>query len=176
MRRLFADAMYWIAIANHKDQWHAKSVHVMRSLGQATLVTTEEVLDEFLTYYSGHGPVLRNNAAQTVLPRQESFASLHILTRRASEGSEALPSLARRVRMSFFGARVIEDALADPLVIVRPQSHQTFLDGLALYKSRPDKGYSLTDCISMEAMRQEGISEILTHDNHFTQEGFTILL
>ena len=66
MRRLFADAMYWIAIANHKDQWHAKSVHVMRSLGQATLVTTEEVLDEFLTYYSGHGPVLRNNAAQTV--------------------------------------------------------------------------------------------------------------
>ena len=43
----------------------------------------------------------------TILPRQESFASLHILTRRASEGSEALPSLARRVRMSFFGARVI---------------------------------------------------------------------
>ena len=42
-----------------------------------------------------------------VLPRQESFESLHILTQRASEGSEALPSLARRVRMSFFGARVI---------------------------------------------------------------------
>jgi len=61
-------------------------------------------------------------------------------------------------------------------VIVRPQTHQSFLDGLALYKARPDKEYSLTDCISMEAMRQEGISEILTHDNHFTQEGFTILL
>ena len=43
----------------------------------------------------------------SLLPRQESFASLHILTRRASEGSEALPSLARRVRMSFYGARVI---------------------------------------------------------------------
>src|SRR5271166_4400219 len=42
-----------------------------------------------------------------ILPRQESFTSLHILTRRASEGSEALPSLARRVRMSSFGARVI---------------------------------------------------------------------
>ncbi len=60
--------------------------------------------------------------------------------------------------------------------ILRPQSHQTFLDGLALYKARPDKGYSLTDCISMEAMRQEGITEILTHDGHFTQEGFVILL
>ena len=45
-----------------------------------------------------------------ILPRQESFAPLHILTRRASEGSEALPSLARRVRMSFFGARVIISA------------------------------------------------------------------
>ena len=52
---------------------------------------------------------LRSAASPTarLLPRQESFASLHILTRRASEGSEALPSLARRVRMSFFGARVI---------------------------------------------------------------------
>ena len=30
-----------------------------------------------------------------------------IPTRRASEGSEALPSLARRVNMSFFGAGVI---------------------------------------------------------------------
>jgi hypothetical protein len=49
-----------------------------------------------------------------LLSRQESFASLHILTRRASEGSEALPSLARRVRMSFFGARVIIRELAVP--------------------------------------------------------------
>jgi G:T-mismatch repair DNA endonuclease (very short patch repair protein) len=43
-------------------------------------------------------------------------------------------------------------------------------------KARPDKGYSLTDCISMETMRAEGIREILTHDNHSTQEGFAILL
>ena len=49
----------------------------------------------------------KSSHESNLLPRQESFASLHILTRRASEGSEALPSLARRVRMSFFGARVI---------------------------------------------------------------------
>jgi uncharacterized protein len=46
---------------------------------------------------------------------------------------------------------------------------------LALSEARPDKEYSLTDCISMVTMRQEGITEILTHDNHFTQEGLTIL-
>ena len=63
-----------------------------------------------------------------------------------------------------------------PSVTVHPQSRLTFLSGLALYEARPDKEYSLTDCISMETMRAEGISEILTHDNHFTQEGFTVLL
>jgi uncharacterized protein len=135
MRRIFADAVYWVAVANRKDQWYAKVVTMIRSLGQATIVTTEEVLAEFLTYYSGHWPILRNLAAATV-----------------------------------------EKAMANPLVIVRAQSHQTFLDGLALYKARSDKAYSLTDCISMEAMRQDGITQILTHDGHFTQEGFTILL
>jgi predicted nucleic acid-binding protein len=57
-----------------------------------------------------------------------------------------------------------------------PQTHQSFLDGFALYQARPDRAYSLTDCIAMEAMRQESITDILTHDNHFTQEGFTTLL
>jgi hypothetical protein len=34
-----------------------------------------------------------------------------------------------------------------------------FLDALTLYNARPDKGYSLTDCISMQTMRREGIIE-----------------
>ena len=135
MRRVFADAVYWIAAANPKDQWFSKLVDVMRVLGHSTLVTTEEVLDELLTHYSSQGSTFRSVAVQSV-----------------------------------------EKAQANPLVVVRPQSHQSFLDGLALYKARPDKGYSLTDCISMETMRREGISEILTHDGHFTQEGFTVLL
>jgi predicted nucleic acid-binding protein len=35
---------------------------------------------------------------------------------------------------------------------------------------------SLTDCISMHAMRERNVSDILTHDDHFPQEGFTVLL
>ena len=72
--------------------------------------------------------------------------------------------------------RYVESIQAEPGILVREQSHQTFVAGLALYKARPDKGYSLTDCISMEAMRQEGIHEVLTHDGHFMQEGFIILI
>lgn len=56
------------------------------------------------------------------------------------------------------------------------QSHTSFLEGLQLYENRLDKGYSLTDCISMNVMRQLEITEVLTHDKHFIQEGFTILL
>jgi uncharacterized protein len=40
---------------------------------------------------------------------------------------------------------------------------------------RLDKGYSLKDCISMHTMRQRGISEVLTNDRHFEQEGFRAL-
>ncbi len=52
----------------------------------------------------------------------------------------------------------------------------SFLNALELYESRLDKGYSLTDCISMNVCRELDISEILTHDHHFEQEGFKILL
>ena len=56
-----------------------------------------------------------------------------------------------------------------------PQSRAGLLEGLALYRARPDKGYSLTDCISMEVMRREGLTEVLTNDRHFEQEGFRVL-
>jgi predicted nucleic acid-binding protein len=73
-------------------------------------------------------------------------------------------------------ARLVLALLARDDVEVVEQSRQAFLDGVALYRARPDKGYSLTDCISMNVMRERDMTEVLTHDNHFTQEGFTILL
>jgi predicted nucleic acid-binding protein len=74
------------------------------------------------------------------------------------------------------GVDLIRDLRTDPTVTIRPQSSQSFQAGLILYEARPDKEYSLTDCISMVTMRQEGIAEILTHDRHFTQEGYTVLI
>ena len=47
-----------------------------------------------------------------------------------------------------------EGVLSGANIEVAPQSHEAFMAGLALYKARPDKGYSLTDCISMHAMRE----------------------
>jgi predicted nucleic acid-binding protein len=70
----------------------------------------------------------------------------------------------------------IRAILTDGQVEVVWASHQTFADGLTMYESRADKGYSLTDCISMNLMSNHGITDVLSHDSHFTQEGFRILL
>ncbi len=69
----------------------------------------------------------------------------------------------------------VEGMLANPYIRVVEVTRARLLEGLALYKDRPDKEYSLTDCISMQVMRREGLTEVLTNDHHFTQEGFRIL-
>lgn len=68
----------------------------------------------------------------------------------------------------------IRTVLSDEQVEVVSGTRKTFLDWLTLYESRSDKAYSLTDCIAMNVMRSHGITDVLTHDAHFTQEGFHI--
>lgn len=135
MDEVFADAFYWIALANPADQWHDAAKRFDEDNPDARLVTTEEALTEFLNYYAATG------------------------TR----------------RRAIIGA-MCEQVLSHPSIAVVPQSHKSFSQGLELYRQRTDKGYSLTDCISMQLMRERGIQKVLTHDRHFEQEGFTILL
>ncbi len=134
MRRLFADAFYWIALFSHRDQWYPRVQAFAETLEDFHLYTTDEVLTEFLAFYSAADPLLRQRAAAFV-----------------------------------------RTMLHDEEITVLPQTRTGFLDGLALYESRPDKAYSLTDCISMQIMRREGLTDVLTNDHHFTQEGFRIL-
>jgi predicted nucleic acid-binding protein len=72
--------------------------------------------------------------------------------------------------------RTVETILNNPRVVVLPQARSAFIKGFAFYKARPDKGYSLTDCLSMTAMRDRRLSEVLTTDRHFEQEGFIALM
>jgi predicted nucleic acid-binding protein len=102
-------------------------------LADTVVFTTDEILTEFMTFFSAN-PWQRRRAAATA-----------------------------------------RSLLSNPDVRVIPQSRESFLAGMSLYAARPDKGYSLTDCISMETMRREGISEALTNDRHFEQEGFHAL-
>jgi uncharacterized protein len=45
-----------------------------------------------------------------------------------------------------------------------------------LFSARPDKEWSLTDCISFVAMNERNITDAPTSDHHFEQAGFRILL
>ncbi len=70
----------------------------------------------------------------------------------------------------------VRTIIADEEVEYAPHESKTFSDALEFYEKRLDKGYSLTDCISMLTMKNLAVQKILTHDSHFEQEGFNILL
>lgn len=46
----------------------------------------------------------------------------------------------------------------------------------ALYSQRTDKEWGLTDCVSFTLMRDRGITQAATADEHFVQAGFQALL
>jgi len=135
MKTVFADTLYWVAIVRPNDQWQESARRARASLGDTLILTTDEVLSEFLAALSSG------------------------------------PSHVRRQAV-----KMVRAILGNPNVRVLPQSRDSFLRGLELYERRPDKGYSLTDCISMNAMKGERVSDVLTNDPHFEQEGFHVLM
>jgi predicted nucleic acid-binding protein len=66
--------------------------------------------------------------------------------------------------------------LADAYVEYIPPSQELLNRGLELFAARPDKVWSLTDCISFVVMQDLGLTEALTGDHHFEQAGFVALL
>ena len=50
------------------------------------------------------------------------------------------------------------------------------LRALELYRTRPDKTWGLTDCISFVVMQDHGLTDAVTPDTHFQQAGFRVLL
>lgn len=133
MKAVFADTFYWVALTNPADSHNQVVMASAREIARTTIVTTDAVLTEFLTFFA-ENTHWRKRAARTV------------------------------------------QALLDaPDVKIIPENRATFLAGLELYSTRPDKGYSMTDCISMQTMRREGLTDVLTNDRHFEQEGFKAL-
>jgi predicted nucleic acid-binding protein len=57
-----------------------------------------------------------------------------------------------------------------------PLGDELLTGGVELYRDRPDKYWSLTDCISFVVMTELGVTDALTGDRHFKQAGFSLLL
>ncbi len=90
-----------------------------------------------------------------VMARRDEIMDVSILTTDAVL-SELLTFFAADRRLRERASRTVAALLQDPDIHVIPESRQTFLSGLELYRARPDKGYSLTDCVSMQTMIREG--------------------
>ena len=135
MRIVFADAGYWIALINARDQLHVEATAASAQLGPRQIVTSEMVLAEALNSLAGFGDYTRSRAA-----------------------------------------RIIQEVIDDGELEVVTQTSDLFRRALALYRDRSYKDWSLTDCASFVIMTERRITEALTHDRHFEQNGYRALL
>jgi predicted nucleic acid-binding protein len=63
---VFADALYWIALINARDQWHERAVSIQTILADSSIVTTESVLMEVANFFAEYGEVMRRKVALAI--------------------------------------------------------------------------------------------------------------
>ncbi|MEN3330751.1 MAG: hypothetical protein V7641_116 [Blastocatellia bacterium] len=66
MNQIFADTSYWVALIDPKDKWHSKALNLSRSFAGLKFITTDEVLSEVLTFFSGYGSHIRKSVAEII--------------------------------------------------------------------------------------------------------------
>jgi hypothetical protein len=71
---------------------------------------------------------------------------------------------------------LLEDLEHDENTSLIPSSSELLAQGVELFRQRPDKSWSITDCTSFVVMRERGITDALTADVHFRQAGFAAIL
>jgi predicted nucleic acid-binding protein len=71
---------------------------------------------------------------------------------------------------------LLQSVETDPKVTIVPLSEDLFSRALKLYRERPDKEWGLVDCVSFVVMKDRGMTEARTPDDHFEQAGFQPLL
>lgn len=89
--------------------------------------------------------------------------------------TELADALAKRHQRDWFND-LYQALLDDPQLEVLPVSQEQWEQGRQLFAARPDKDWSLTDCISFVVMQERGLKDALTGDHHFEQAGFKTLL
>lgn len=116
-------------------------------------------------------------------PRDEAHASAYAFTA-GFDGAivttawvllELANHLASKANRALFVA-FFDDVRHDASVNIIPASQDMFDRGIERYSQRPDKDWSLTDCISFIVMEQKALTDALTTDRHFKQAGFNVLL
>jgi predicted nucleic acid-binding protein len=108
------------------------------------------------------------------LAKQVEKNKTHLVTTRAViiEIGNALS----KETMRKSAVELIDSMEEDETIAVVPVSEEIYNDAFKIFRSRLDKEWGLTDCISFVVMKQQGIANALTADQHFQQAGFTALM
>jgi predicted nucleic acid-binding protein len=70
------------------------------------------------------------------------------------------------------GVKLIDGFRSVSNLRIIPADTMLLAEGWELYRSRLDKEWSLTDCISIVILQKERIEQVFTSDHHFEQAGF----
>ena len=132
MKKVFADAFFFLALMSKRDLSHQRAVEVADAI-PGLIVTTHWVLVEVADAFCQ--------------PRDRALF-----------------------------AKLLSLIDADKRMHVVTASKALFERGSSLFMQRPDKAWSLTDCMSFVVMDQHNIRDALTGDHHFAQAGFVPLL
>jgi predicted nucleic acid-binding protein len=89
MKNVFADADYWIALLNPRDQLHVKARSVSMGLRELRIITSEMVLTEVLAGLASKGAALRQ-AAVKLVEQLQSNANLNIVPQTSIQFQKAL--------------------------------------------------------------------------------------
>ena len=100
MKKVFADAGYWIALFNPRDRLHDKAVLVAKTLGNTKIVTSQIVLLEFLNHYASFGSHFHRGAVKVVKNLQKN-TQIEIVAQTSDQFETALALYAQRLDKSW---------------------------------------------------------------------------
>lgn len=98
MTVVFADPFYWAALTSTKDPAHRRAIEISHTVAPDQIVTTDEVLCEYLGYFAGGRAGVRDQAGSNVAALMNDPGVLVIPQSRESFlfGPETLPRPSRQ--------------------------------------------------------------------------------
>jgi predicted nucleic acid-binding protein len=67
VRIVFADTFYWAALTSTEDPAHKRAMEISRTLTPDKIITTDEVLCEYLAFFAGARSSVRDQASKNVV-------------------------------------------------------------------------------------------------------------
>lgn len=112
-----------------------------------------------------------HSQSKTLFPQIRTAKEVWLTEAIITEVGNALSAFNRARAVQF-----IQQCYCTENIKVVSVNTELLMEALALYQSRSDKTWGLTDCISFTVMQQQNLTDAVTSDRHFIQAGFRALM